>query len=183
MHRLQEREHILNEKRREMEEILRTHDYLQGQVNANKQHDQQFRTTLASEYKSVMEDKKRKVEDERRQRIDDEQNMLQHNQRMFEVEQERKRWEMQQTKRAVQEELAMKESQKLREKQEKEREKEEFNRKVAMRNNMETQKEAMYKQYYSQFMDNQNRLQNVYEDKTAPQNHTRDQAMNDFLRK
>ena len=38
-----------------MEEILRTHDYLQNQVNANKQNEQQFRTTLASEYKSIME--------------------------------------------------------------------------------------------------------------------------------
>ena len=42
-----------------------------------------------------------------------------------------------------------------------------------MRNSLETQKEAVYKQYYQQFMDNQDRLQNVYENKTAPQNHNR----------
>ena len=103
LHRLQERERMLNEKRREMEEILLTHDYLQGQVNATKQNEQQFRNTLASEYKNVMEDKKRKAEEEKRRRVEEERNMLDYNQRMFEVEQERRRRELMENKRAVHE--------------------------------------------------------------------------------
>ena len=61
---------MLNDKRREMEEILRTHKYLQNQVDANKHNDQQFRNTLANEYKFVMEEKKRKAEEEKRARIE-----------------------------------------------------------------------------------------------------------------
>lgn len=52
-----------------------------------------------------------------------------------------------------------------------------------MRNSLETQKEAVYKQYYSQFMQNQDRLQNVYQDKTAPQNQAKDRMVSDFLSK
>ena len=52
-----------------------------------------------------------------------------------------------------------------------------------MRNTLETQKEAVYKQYYSQFMENQNRLQGVYQDKTAPQVQEKEKLMQEFLRK
>lgn len=114
LHRLQERDKVLESKRREMDEILRTHQYLQDQVNINKQSDQMFRATLASEYKQAMEDKKAKAEEERRRKIEDEQNMLQYNQKMFEAEQERKRRELYDNKRAVQEELAYKDALKQR---------------------------------------------------------------------
>ena len=60
VHRLQERDKMLENKRREMDEILRTHQYLQDQVNINKQNEQVFRSTLAHEYKQAMEDKKLK---------------------------------------------------------------------------------------------------------------------------
>lgn len=52
-----------------------------------------------------------------------------------------------------------------------------------MRNAIQSQKEAVYKQYYSQFMDNQNRLQNVYQDKTAPQIQEKERMMQDFVKK
>ena len=52
-----------------------------------------------------------------------------------------------------------------------------------MRNALETQKEAVYKQYYSQFMENQNRLQGVYQDKTAPQVQEKERMMQEFVRK
>lgn len=60
---------MLENKRREMDEILRTHQYLQDHVNINKQNEQAFRSTLAHEYKQVMEDKKSKLEEERRRKI------------------------------------------------------------------------------------------------------------------
>ena len=62
LHRLQDREKMLNEKRREMNEILETHQYLQAQVDARRHNEQKFRSTLANEYKQVMEEKKRRVE-------------------------------------------------------------------------------------------------------------------------
>lgn len=103
LHRLQEREKVLDNKRREMDEILRLHQYLQDQSNISKQNDQVFRNTLATEYKSVMEEKKMKQDEEKRRKIEEEQAMLNYNQKIFEAEQERKRRELYENKRAVQE--------------------------------------------------------------------------------
>ena len=48
LHRLQEREHILNNKKQELDDILRTHNYLQEQVNMNKAAEKNIQHDLAS---------------------------------------------------------------------------------------------------------------------------------------
>lgn len=70
-----------------------------------------------------------------------------------------------------------------REREEKEREKEEYNKKVMIRSQIETQKDSVYKQYYNHFMENQEKLQNIYKNKAAVSEREREIQRNDFERK
>lgn len=55
LHRLQEREQMLHLKRQDLDDILRTHHYLQEQVERNRANEQHLKHGLASEYKQIME--------------------------------------------------------------------------------------------------------------------------------
>lgn len=48
---------------------------------------------------------------------------------------------------------------------------------------METQKDSVYKQYYSQFMDNQDTLQNIYRNRAAVSEHQRQKERQNFEEK
>ena len=48
---------------------------------------------------------------------------------------------------------------------------------------METQKDSVYKQYYNQFMENQDTLHNIYNSKAAVTDREREQHRNDFQKK
>jgi deoxyribodipyrimidine photolyase len=90
---------------------------------------------------------------------------------------------MEEQKKAALEELAAREQMRAREREEKEREKDEYNKKVMIRSQIETQKDSVYKQYYNHFMENQDKLQNIYKNKAAVSDRDREIQRNDFERK
>mgnify|MGYP000126728075 CR=1 FL=1 len=109
--------------------------------------------------------------------------MHEFNRQSMEEDYVRKRQQLEEQKRIAQDELAMREEMRRREKEEKEREKEEYNKKVLLRNQIETQKDSVYKQYYNQFKDNQDTLHNIYKNKAALSDRDREQHRNEFQRK
>lgn len=52
-----------------------------------------------------------------------------------------------------------------------------------LRNQLETQKDSVYKQYYNQFMENQNTLHNIYRNKAAISDREKEQHRAEFQRK
>ena len=52
-----------------------------------------------------------------------------------------------------------------------------------IRNQVETQKDSVYKQYYSQFMDNQDTLHSIYRNKAAVSDRNRQQHLSDVEKK
>ena len=52
-----------------------------------------------------------------------------------------------------------------------------------IRNQVETQKDSVYKQYYNQFMENQDTLHNIYKNKAAVVDREREQHRNDFQKR
>jgi hypothetical protein len=49
-----------------------------------------------------------------------------------------------------------------------------------IRSQIETQKDSVYKQYYNHFMENQEKLQNIYKNKAAVSERERELQRNDF---
>ena len=127
---------MLHLKRQDLDDILRTHHYLQEQVERNRANEQHLKHGLASEYKQIMEEKKQRKLDERKMEVEREREMIQYNERLFAMEVERRKRELQESKRVAMEELAMKESRKQREREEREREKQQFNQKVQYRHSV-----------------------------------------------
>lgn len=52
-----------------------------------------------------------------------------------------------------------------------------------IRSQIETQKDSVYKQYYNHFMENQEKLQNIYKNKAALSDRDREAQRSDFERK
>lgn len=109
--------------------------------------------------------------------------MHEYHRRSMEEDHVRRKQAMEEQKRAALEELASREQLRAREREEKEREKEEYNKKVMIRSQIETQKDSVYKQYYSHFMENQEKLQSIYKNKAAVSEREREVQRNDFERK
>lgn len=161
-------------KRAELEELLKNHSYLQQQIEQQRSNDNSFKHSLGSEYIQLSEEKKRRQEEERRKVLEQERVMHEYHRRSMEEEQVRRKQQVEEQRRAAQEELAMREQVRAREREEREREKEEYNRKVTIRNQVENQKDSVYKQYYNHFMQNQDQLQNIYKNKAAVSDRQRE---------
>lgn len=58
--RLSDRERVLDNQKRQMEEILRTHQYLQNQADSIMKSEHNFRATLGGEYRAAMQEKRNK---------------------------------------------------------------------------------------------------------------------------
>jgi hypothetical protein len=99
--------------------------------------------------------------------MEEERLMHEYHRRALEEDQLRRKQQVEEQRRAALEVLAQREQLRQREREEKEREKEEYNKKVLIRNQIETQKDSVYKQYYNHFMENQDKLQNIYKNKAG----------------
>ena len=78
---------------------------------------------------------------------------------------QRKKQFIEEQKRQAQEELRQREYKRKLERQQKEQEKIDYNNKVQRRNQLETQKDQVYRQYYDHFNSEQEKLQSIYKNR------------------
>lgn len=70
LQKLEARNLALQQKRRELEDIVRNHELLQREIAQQRSHENEFRHELGAEYLQLGEEKRRRAEEERRAESD-----------------------------------------------------------------------------------------------------------------
>jgi hypothetical protein len=109
-----------------------------------------------------------------------ERTMQLHNQMVLGEEQRRRRDIVEMSRRTAREDIQAKEAVKMHEREQQQREKELYNQRAQAMSYMESQKESSYKQYYQQFVNQQNRLHSLYE-RTAHNDNAKDANRQDLV--
>lgn len=180
LERLRQKEQVLSEKRRELADILQTQHHLEQELRLKKLRESDTKNSLANEYKATIEEKRRRQEEDKRREVQSERTMQLHNQLVVEEEARRRRDLLEASRRSARQEIEAKELAKLHEKEVQQREKDLYNQRTQALSYLESQKESSYKQYYQQFVNQQNRLHSLYE-RTAHTDQAKDASRQELI--